>query len=372
MTVTSVLVVGGGVTRTVAGLALAQRGVRVTLVERSAQWHGVGHGITVQGNALKVFRAVGALDAMLERGQPFTDIRFFDADGTLLRTVTTPRTGGDDLPPTMGALRSDLQTVLVDMINAAGVDVRLGLEMESFDNNDDHVDVRFSDGSTGRFDLVIAADGIKSRTRAMMGMPESQAPTGMGIWRVVTSRQPHMTTSGLFYNGPQYKAGYTPIADGLCYAYVLTDPVRVDNGLSDAEEMKRLLSGYHGDFDAIRENIADGDVLNFQPIEWLLVQGSWHRGRVVAIGDAVHACPPLIAQGAAQCAEDAYLLTEYITQDGDIESLLTALEARRKPRVKLVVDTSLQLVDWELRPDSPGADPAGLMTSSLAALAEPA
>lgn len=372
MTVNSVLVVGGGVTGTVAGLALAQRGVRVTLVERTSQWQGVGHGITVQGNALKIFREIGALERMLERAQPFTEIKFFDADGTLLNTVTTPRTGGADLPPTMGALRSDLQSVLVDMIGAAGVDLRLGLEMDAFETVDDHVDVRFSDGSTGTYDLVIAADGIKSKTRAMLGMPEDRRPSGMGIWRVVTARKPHMTTSGLFYNGPQYKAGYTPISDELCYAYVLTDPVRQENGLSDADEMKRLLEGYHGDFDFIRDNISDGDVLNFQPIEWLLVKGPWHRGRVVAIGDAVHACPPLIAQGAAQCAEDAWLLADYLTRDGDIDDLLTDFEERRKPRVQLVVDASLQLVDWELHPDTPGANPAQLMGQSLAALAEPA
>jgi len=142
--------------------------------------------------------------------------------------------------------------------------------------------------------------------------------------------------------------------------------------LSDANEMKRLLEGYHGAFDFIRDNISDDDFMNFQPIEWLMVEGSWHRGRVIAVGDAVHACPPLVAQGAAQCAEDAFLLADYITREGDIEALLQQFEARRKPRVQLVVDSSLQLVEWELHPETPGAEPAALIASTLAQLAYPA
>jgi 2-polyprenyl-6-methoxyphenol hydroxylase-like FAD-dependent oxidoreductase len=104
--------------------------------------------------------------------------------------------------------------VLVDLIGEAGVRVRLGQELDSFETVGDHVDVTFSDGSAGMYDLVVAADGIKSKTR---GMSETPAPSGVDIWRVVTARNPDMTTSGLFYNGPQYKAGYTPISDELCY-----------------------------------------------------------------------------------------------------------------------------------------------------------
>jgi 2-polyprenyl-6-methoxyphenol hydroxylase-like FAD-dependent oxidoreductase len=194
----------------------------------------------------------------------------------------------------------------------------------------------------------------------------------MGIWRSVVPRTPEMSLSGLYYHGPEYKVGFTPISDELCYAYVLTKPERPDNGLTDAEEMRRLLDGYGGDVPFIRDHITDETFLNFQPIEWLYVDGPWHKGRVIAIGDAVHACPPLIAQGAAQCAEDALLLADYLTRDGDIETLFTEYEARRKPRVKLVVDASLQLVDWELHPETPGADPGGVMLRSLQALAEPA
>ena len=65
MSVSSVLVVGGGITGSMLALALAQRGVQVELVEISPEWHGVGHGITVQGNLLAAFDKVGVLDEVL-------------------------------------------------------------------------------------------------------------------------------------------------------------------------------------------------------------------------------------------------------------------------------------------------------------------
>jgi len=272
----------------------------------------------------------------------------------------------------MGALRSDIQNVLVEMIRDLGVEVRLGTSLVGFTEIDEHVEVELSDGSVENYDIVVAADGIKATSRTLLGMPEDKRPSGMGIWRAVVARKPEMDISGLYYNGPEYKVGYTPISDELCYAYVLTKPERPDNGLTDAEEMRRLMEGYGGDVPFLRDQITEDTFLNFQPIEWLYVEGPWHRGRVIAIGDAVHACPPLIAQGAAQCSEDALLLADYLTREGDIEQLLVEYENRRKPRVKLVVDASLQLVDWEVHPHTPGADAGGLMARSLQSLTEAA
>ncbi|MBW8486744.1 FAD-dependent monooxygenase [Actinomadura parmotrematis] len=67
----------------------------------------------------------------------------------------------------------------------------------------------------------------------------------------------------------------------------------------------------------------------------------WHRGRTVLIGDAAHACPPTIAQGAAMCLEDAAVLAELLT--GRTPDPLAAFHARRLPRVRAVVEASIQL-----------------------------
>jgi len=374
MSVKNVLVVGGGITGTVVSVALAQRGVKVTLVERAPQWYGVGHGITIQGNALKVFKAIGAYDKMAEHGETFDWLAMYHASGAEIARMPAAKTGGDDLPGTMGALRSDIQNVLVDMIHELGIEVRLGTELQKFENHADHVTATLSDGTVADFDLIVGADGINSTMRGMLDITHDKKPSGMGIWRVVTKRTPEMDCSGLAYGGPQYKAGYTPISKDLCYAFVLTKGELDKNGLSDSDEFRRMLEGYHGHFDYIRENIKDDDYLNWTPIEWLFVNDQpWHQGRVILIGDAVHACPPLIAQGAAQCAEDALILAESVTQDGDLETLLTDYEARRKPRVGMVVDNTMKLVDLEIKggPES-GQEAGKIMGMTFGMLSVPA
>ena len=373
MAVKNVLVVGGGITGCVAAVSLAQRGVKVTLVEKAKAWFGVGHGITLQGNALKVFNLIGAFDKMAEKGLGFNDLESFTADGHRIARMPIAQAGGPELPATMGALRSDIQDVLVDMIHELGVEVRLGTELTGYTNNDDDVTAHLSDGSNDNFDLIIAADGINSTARKMVGITHEKKSSGLGIWRVVTQRKPEMDCSGLAFGGPEYKAGYTPISKDLCYAFVLTKPQRPDNGLSDADEMRRLLAGYHGHFDFISENLKDDDYMNFTEIEWLwAVDESWHDGRVIVTGDAVHACPPLIAQGGAQCSEDAYLLAEYVTKDGDLDDLLTQYEERRKARTDLVVRNTLALVDLEIKGGPEAGPEAGkIMGMTMGAMAQP-
>ena len=363
---------GGGITGLTTAVALAQRDVDVTLVERATAWARVGHGITVQGNALKVFKEIGVVDEMISRGFGSDSVTLYHADGSVMVKLDTPKTGGEDLPATLGALRADLHDILVARATALGVKIRLGTELISFENHGDSASALLSDGTTDFWDLVVVADGIRSGSRAKLGITEQPASSGLGIWRCVTER-PAGGMGGLAYADPgtegSFKAGYTVISDTQCYAFVLCNPQREQNGLADHDEMRRLMEPYHGTWDELRESIDGERFLNFQEIEWIFVEGPWHQGRVIAIGEAVHAVPPLIAQGAAMCAEDALLLAEYVTGDGDLEAGLTEFEARRKPRIKDVVDASLLLAEWERNPGTPGADPGRVMGQTLGRLA---
>jgi 2-polyprenyl-6-methoxyphenol hydroxylase-like FAD-dependent oxidoreductase len=69
--------------------------------------------------------------------------------------------------------------------------------------------------------------------------------------------------------------------------------------------MRSLAEGYGGVWKSIAEHITDPAKINYARFDRLLVEGSWHRGRIVLAGDAAHACPPTLAQGAAMDLEDA-------------------------------------------------------------------
>ncbi len=375
MGLSRVLIVGGGITGSVAAIALAKRGVEVDLAEIRGAWEGgAGHGITLQGNALRSFKVVGVWDEVRDHGFAFDLVRLSRADGSPIVAVPTPPTGGPDLPPTLGALRSDLQRILAAAVYKAGVRVRLGVTIAGWSIEPATVQVTLTDGTTQQYDLVVGADGIRSATRARLGIETAPAPTGMSIWRVLADRTADMTCAELFYEGPRYKAGYSPISPSRVYAYLLdTDTPEAGPGeRKPGAVLRERAAGYRGRWGPIREGITDDTPVNYQRIESLLVAGPWYRGRVILIGDAVHACPPLIAQGAAMCTEDAVVLAELVTGGEPVEHALKEFMHRRVPRVKMVVENSLRLADWEIHPDIPGADPAGIMAATLAALQEPA
>ena len=376
MSVQRVLIVGAGFTGLTAAIALAREGVEVKVVDKVKEWAPVGHGLTIQGNALKVFKELGVYDDIAKVAWPEQNgVTLRLSSGDLMVHVDTPRTGGDDLPPTIGALRPALHDLLVAKAEEHGAVFQVGTELVGFENHRSTASAELSDGSNEQWDLIIVAEGIHSRTRAKLGITEEPAPSGLGIWRGLVPRTPEMEGEIFFpvpYEGGAYKVGYTPISADQCYFFVLCPPVRPDNGLEDWQEAKRLLEQFHGSFDYLREAITAETFLNFQEIEWIFVEGPWHRGRVLALGEVVHAVPPLIAQGAAQCVEDSLVLAEHVTREGDLEEQLQAFYARRIPRIRGVVDASMQLARWEQNPGTSGGRDGEVMGAALGALMAPA
>ena len=369
-----VLVVGGGIAGGVLSLGLAQKGVEVVLVDLRDGLGGVGHGITLQGNALKAFQAVGIYDRLAERGFAFSHLRMKSPDGHVIMEIPTPPMGGPDLPGTMGALRGDLADILADEVVKAGVDVRLGTTVTHIEDHGDSVTRRCPTAPPRPSTWSSAPTASAPRCAAMIGIEDQPKPVGMGIWRTVAKRPAEMDCSELYFGGPKYKAGYTPISEDLCYAFLLEENLDrsfVGEGARGAE-LKERGQGYGGIWGQVRDSLADDAIVNYQWIEAICVDSPWFRGRTIIIGDAAHACPPLIAQGAAMCAEDAVILAEMLTSGSSVDEVLPAFMERRFPRVKMVLDNSLTLAEWEIHPETPGADPGRIMGQTLGALVAPA
>ncbi|GAB1338330.1 FAD-dependent oxidoreductase [Streptomyces sp. E-15] len=372
-TARTVLVIGGGAAGNAATVFLRRAGIAVDLIEAKGDWNATaGSGITLQGNALRVLRELGVWEQVKASGFGFGSVGITAPDGTVLHLARDLRIGGDDLPATVGMQRPHLQRILMDAVRASGATVRLGTTAEILGQDADGVSIRFSDGSEGRYDLVIAADGLGSSTRAAIGIADKPEPTGMAIWRVAAPRPAGVTRTDLAYGGPAYIAGYCPTSDTTLYAYVVEanrDRASIPPE-TYAEEMRRLASAYGGFWPEITAHITDPAKVNYTWFDRLLVEGSWHRGRVVLIGDAAHCCPPTLAQGAALSLEDAWVLARLLTATETWDNaLFQAYYERRMARVRPVVEASVQIGQWQLD-GVRDADLPGLMGRTMTILRE--
>lgn len=368
--VSNVLIIGGGTAGSALAILLARAGVTVDLAEIKPELTTLGSGITLQGNALRVLRDLGVWDRVSAAGFAFDSLGLRAPGGRLIAEIPDARTGGPGLPATIGMNRPELAAILAGAVRRAGARIRFGLTADALTDTGDGVRVRLSDGTEAGYDLVVGADGIRSATRGLLGIDLAPEPTGMGIWRIHTRRPKEVERTDLIYGGPCFIAGYCPTGPDTMYAYLVEKARPRDAAGDKVAHMRALAEGYGGVWNGISAAITDPDHINYTWFESLLVDRPWNRGRTVLIGDAAHACPPTLAQGAAQCLEDAAVLAELLlTADRLDQTLFDAFMDRRHGRVKAVVEASLQLARWQLD-HTPDADVPGLMGRIAAMVTE--
>jgi len=354
-----ILIVGGGIGGLSLAIGLGRLGIRADLVEIQPKWSVYGVGIIQQGNAIRAYKALGVADACLKRGFVYRRSLYFDADGTLRGERAMPKVDGLDFVGYNGIPRPVMQDILVDAATKSGASLRLGVTVESLRDNGPNVEVIFSDGARGNYDLVVGADGTYSKIRSMVfGDALKPRFSGQGCWRFSTEKPPEMDYSATFY-GPN-KVGLIPLTRETMYMFITTtepgNPWMPADRLHDL--MRDRLHGHKGFIAELRERIRRPDDVVYKPLETILLPRPWYRGRVLLIGDAAHTTTPHHAQGAAMAVEDAVVLSELLASDAALDTLLAQFMERRWQRCKLVVEASVQVGDWELNPTPTSIDDA--------------
>lgn len=348
-----VAIAGAGIAGVAAAILLAEDGVDVDVYEIKPELTALGSGITLQGNALRSFARLGIWDEVQKQcwSQDLLTLRAPGPDAAVIATIPDARTGGPDFPAAAGMFRPDLAQIMLDRATALGARVHFGVTVDALTQDADGVDITLSDGTTDRVDLLIGADGINSATRSMIGIDVKPEPTGMGIWRAFVPRPAEVVNTDLYYGGPMYIAGYCPTSEDMMYAYLVEDK-QDRSGLTpeqSVEIMREESRAYGGPWNEIRESLGTDSRVNYTWFTAHLIDGPWNRGRVVLIGDAAHSCPPTIAQGGAQAAEDALVLCDILSRSTEVDDAVWAeFTARRLERARTIVEASVQLGEWQL------------------------
>lgn len=371
--VEKILIVGGGIAGMTLAIALRQSGMRCDVVELTREWTVPGVGISLQGATLRALGTLGLLDACVSRGFGYSHFIACDAHGNVTGKVDLPRLNGPDRPATIGIMRQILHDVLKAAMAKADVPVRLGVTVNSLQQDASGVAVIFNDGTGDRYDLVVGADGAFSVIRDIVfGVDAGPQYTGQAVWRITVARPPEVTARHSYF-GPRNKSGFNPVSATQMYIYIVQNLAEFRR-LSDAElpvVMNEQLSDFGGLLGIARDSVRDvGDIV-YRPIHSHIMPPPWFRGRVVLIGDAAHTTTPHLASGAGIAVEDAIVLAGELGKTDVLAAALSAFMTRRYERCRLIVENSHTLGEWEKSPSTPGADPIAMVAASYRALAQP-
>jgi 2-polyprenyl-6-methoxyphenol hydroxylase-like FAD-dependent oxidoreductase len=346
-----VLIVGAGIGGVTLAIALREQGIAADVVEIEARVIGVG--ITLTGTTLRALDMLGLAANCVERGFGFDYFKVADDAGNIQATNPLPpfRSG---FPAAIGMQRPVFADFMAKAATAKGASIRERITVESLRQDADGVDVRLTDGSSDRYDLVVGADGVFSSIRKQMfGDAYEPAYVGQGVFRFMTERDPSIDQLCVFV-GPKLKAGFIPLSKE--WMYLFTTLSFTSNPRIDESRSHLIFKDVLKDFTApivkeVRERMRSPEGVVWRPFENTLVPNPWHKGRVVLIGDAAHTMTPHLTAGGGMAIEDAVILAESLAQSATVATALDGFMQRRFERVRAACEISLEICKLEQAPE---------------------
>lgn len=317
------VVVGGGIAGLAVASGLQRTGWAVEVFERSPDQQPGRAGLSLFGNGFQALAELGlgdAVRAICADAPPFTKSGLRRPDGKYLVTFSP------EASRHLRAVdRTQLHTVLLNSLEPDTV--RWGRRVNALDE------------ITGA-DLVIGADGIRSRIRASLPWDRPTRRSGYGVWRALTSHPVPIGNGGETW-GAAERFGLVPLEDGRVYWFGVVESTQNETGVAALEEIRARFGSWH---EPIAELIdaTDPEAVHYTDSEELDGPlASYVHGNTVLIGDAAHAMSPNLGQGANQALEDAATLCELLrTGPQDLTAALREYDRLRRPRTQSVARES--------------------------------
>jgi FAD-dependent urate hydroxylase len=357
---TRAAIIGAGIGGTAAGIALTRLGYEVEIYDQIVENRPVGAAISVWSNGVKALNWLGLETETAALGGRMDTMAYRDGrtGTTMCEFSLAPVTDAMGQRPYPIA-RAELQQMLIDAYqDRSGRPVRFGRRMTALAQDGDVVEVSFADGSQVTADLVIAADGARSVTRAYVLGRQTQ-PRYAGYVNIngllpVDPRigPPQQWTT---YVADGMRASVMPVAGDRFYFFldVLAPPGLGHDPNGIRSELVRHFDGWAPQVQRLISAL-DPATTNRVEIHDTDPFDTWVRGRVALLGDSAHHTTPDIGQGGCLALEDVVVLERILaTTTLGIEDALRRYEAARAPRAADLVLRARRRCDV-----THGADPA--------------
>lgn len=328
-----ILVCGAGVAGLAAAAQFADLGHSVTVLELAPHIRTTGTPLDIRGDALGVAREVGILDQLEQhRLSSTTSTQFVDGDGYVVGSF--PADAISDSPDDLEVAREDLMKILLGWLPSS-VPIRFGTTIEELRDGPEGIDAVFSDGSAGRYELVIGTDGIHSKVRRLIFGPENDYLRHLGIYVAISRLAPGGAGGpSQLYNVPGRLAGIYRYRDQAVAVFMFRSPQLSYDYADRQAQRDYLLAAFQHQGWRVPELIASAEAdedLYFDAVAQIRMD-TWHNGRVVLAGDAAHCAALLSGRGTSLALTGARFLVEEVdAADGDLTAAFSRYEERQRP-----------------------------------------
>lgn len=328
-----VLIVGGGIAGLTLAIALRQRGFSSQIVERSTTWPTTGAGILLHGNSLRVLQSLGLSEAVTKAGAVVPSLRHLDKNGRLAAEVDLGDIWGD-VGLTVAIHRTALHAILVSA--SSDVPIYMGTGLVSLQQSKSYVEATLSDGSAAKYDLLVAADGIHSTVRNLVFTPSPPSYVQQIYWRTCVPNTGDISTWTVMRAERRF-LGFTPLGGGIayCFAQLVTPKQFEDPVAGRRSRLQERFSDFGGLARSALPRLEADSSIHFGMAQEI-ARDQWAAGRVLLVGDAAHACSPIIGQGGAMAMEDAVVLADVLSLANTVDQAVNDFVLRREPRVRWV------------------------------------
>jgi salicylate hydroxylase len=370
-----VLVVGGGLGGLTTALSLRDRGMRVTVLEQAPQLGEIGAGIQTAPNASRILMGLGLAEQMEAiHTQPEEQVRRRWKDGSIIATkplgVAVQEAYG---APYWHYHRADLHNMLLD----ACLDPDRPGPVVRFEVNSRVVKLDESDplrptavtanGARFSADVLVGADGIRSKVRDLIGAPDTLVFSGEMAYRLLipgkriaddpTTRFLLDRLHSTIWYGPDRHLVHYFIRGGQYLNVVAIVPAApgIETNWSGSVSVDEVANAFPGWDDRVPAVLSKAEEAGAWAMSYRRRDPVWVYRRVALLGDACHAMLPYQAQGASQAMEDAAVLAEElgsVTRAG-IDEALARYVSRRAKHAGMVQEASLQNMRLYHLPDGP-------------------
>jgi salicylate hydroxylase len=334
-----IAIIGGGIGGLAAALQLLQAQLDVHVYEQAEQIGEIGAGIQISPNASRLLLRLGLkapMDSLGIRPRAVHQRRWDDGR-TLQLAPLGPEIEASFGAPYFHFHRADLAKLLAEAMPADRLHV--GHKVVGLEQTRSSVTARFENGTSADADVLVGADGIHSRVRALVFGPEKPRFTGCVAWRglVPAERIKHLNIDVVSHNwmGPGGHVVHYWVSAGrmMNVVCVVERGDWTDESWTDRGNVADVLARYEGWHPTVRGLIGAFPETFIWALHDRAELPRWSEGRVTLLGDACHPMLPMMAQGAAQAIEDGAALAALLkTMPGDIAGALARYEVLRKPR----------------------------------------